>query len=117
MASLAGAGVEEDSRTTSSAATDIGTAIAAAAVVAAIDGEAGGDAVHPAQAAFGKAVRLNASGGLAIQRAGQRTTRPVQAVLGRFTLQHRGMEAAVHIKRAVAAQPCRRDGHLCDDTF
>jgi hypothetical protein len=49
-----------------------GPAIEAAVVVAAIDGEARRDAVHPAQAALGVAVGLGAAGGLAEQGSGAR---------------------------------------------
>ena len=72
VAALAGAGVEEHRAAAALADADIGAAIGAAPVVAAIDGEAGGDAVDPAQAALGIAVALGAPGRLA-EEARERT--------------------------------------------
>src|SRR4051794_33697698 len=71
VAALAGAGVQEHGRAARDAAADIGATVAAAPIVSAVDGEPGGDSVHPPQAALGESIRLGAAGRLAVERTGQ----------------------------------------------
>src|SRR5690348_1210764 len=117
MASLAGAGIEENRGAAGAALTDVWTTIRAATIVAAIDRDAGGDAIDPAQAALWIAVGLHTSGGFAIQCAGQCAVGTLEGVLGSGLLQHRGVEAAVDEKFAIAAQPGGGGGDLGDNAL
>src|SRR5690348_4371522 len=96
MPSLAGAGVEEHRRAAAASLADIRPPIRAAAIMSAIDGDAGRNAVHPAQAALRVAVWLDAAGWLPVQSAGERPMRPVQPMLGRSHLKHDRMKTAMH---------------------
>ena len=80
MPALAGAGVQEHRPPAGGSGADIGAAVGAAPVVAAIDGDAGGDAVHPAQTALGVAVSLCATGRLPVECTGERAVGAVKAM-------------------------------------
>src|SRR3984885_6657353 len=112
MPALAGTGVQEHRRATRGTSARVRSAISAATIVAAINRETGRDAIHPAQATFGIAVGLDASGRFAVQCTRQGTMRPFQPVLRRWCVQHHGVESAVHEQGPVSAQPDRRGGHL-----
>src|SRR5579883_2735021 len=117
VTSLSSTGIEEHRRTTRGATPNIRAAVGTAAVVAAIDSDPGGDAVHPAQAALGISVGLNASGRLAVERPRQYAVSAIQAVIRRRLLQHRGVEAAMHKQCAIAAEPRGSNSHFGDDTL
>src|SRR3954471_21350606 len=80
MSALAGPGVEEYGGAAGGATASVRAPVGAAAIVTAIHSQPGRDAIHPAQAALGIAIRLDAAGGLAVERARRRTARAVQAM-------------------------------------
>src|SRR5579875_232729 len=107
MAALARARVHEHRGAALRARLAPGSPIRAADVVAAIDGEAARDAVHPVEHAFGIAVRLPPSGGLAVEGAGEHAFRARNAAR-RGCLEHGGVEPAMDEEIVAVAEPGRR---------
>ena len=95
VAAFAGAGVKEDGGAAGGAVADVGAAVGAALVVATVDGEAGWDAVDPAEDAFGVAVGLHAAGGFAEKGAGHDGGDAAERG-GWQLVEHGGVEAAMN---------------------
>src|ERR1700689_2472756 len=105
MSAFAGAGIEKNRAAAIGVGSDIGPAIRAALVVAAIYCDIRGNILNPAEQELWSTGTSRASGGLAIKRAGEKRPRPAGWKRRRGFVQHARMETAMHKKPVPGIYP------------
>ena len=108
MTALPRSGVQKHRRPAHHAMPYVRTAVLTAAIVTAVNRQAGRNTVDPAQTALRVAVRLDPAGRFAIKRPRHRAVRTRQSMLRGGLLQHLGMKPAMHEQRRSEPQPGRR---------